>query len=183
MPQTMSRSSLSNHPFPNPWSNLSQQEIRKLTNGLARLLDARWTIPGTNVTIGLDPLIGLIPGIGDLLGNAIGSFLLILAAKAGVPRVVIVRMGLNVCLNMAMGAIPVVGDVLSIWFKSNLRNALLLDRHCQRDQQTIPLADWVYVLTILGLLFLLMAGILIGVVWALVSLVKWVSDPSLSSLP
>lgn len=162
-----------------PWSSLSQQDIRKLANTLARLLDVAWTIPGTRVSIGLDPLIGLIPGLGDALSNAIGSLLLVLATKAGVPRIVIVRMALNVCLNMAIGAIPVLGDAFSIWFTSNLRNARLLDRHCQPGQRSLHLTDWIYVVTILGLLVVLMAGLLWGLGWALFTFLEWLNpkDP------
>lgn len=133
--------------------------------------------------IGLDPLLGLIPGIGDFMSNAVGSLLLFLATKAGVPRVVIVRMALNVCMNMAIGAIPGIGDVFSIWFKSNLRNAQLLDRHCRSDGRTVALADWVYVGSILGLILLLMVAILGGLAWALFSLINFLGTPPNSLLP
>ncbi|MGD9852974.1 MAG: DUF4112 domain-containing protein [Nitrospirales bacterium] len=179
----MSPSALPEHPSSGPRSTLTHQEIRQLAHWLAQLLDATWNIPGTNIKIGLDPLLGLIPGIGDFISNAVGSLLLFLATKAGVPRVVIVRMALNVCINMAMGAIPGIGDMFSIWFKSNLRNSQLLDRHCRSNGRTVALADWVYVGSILGLMLVLMASVLGGLAWALFSLMDFLGTLSNSLLP
>jgi hypothetical protein len=139
-----------NHPA---WNKKDLGEIAK---ALGQLLDASLTIPGTTIKFGLDPLIGLIPGIGDVISNAIGSSLLFLAIKAGVPRIVILRMSLNIVINMVVGAIPIIGDLFSIWFKSNLQNAQLLYRHCQRTALTPNLSDWMYVVSIvIGMLLLL----------------------------
>jgi len=134
----------------------NKKDLGQIAKALGQLLDSSLTIPGTSIKIGLDPLIGLIPGIGDFLSNAIGSSLLILATKAGVPRIVILRMSLNIGINMIIGAIPGLGDLFSIWFKSNVQNAQLLHRHCQRTVSTPNLSDWVYVGSIvIGLLLLL----------------------------
>ena len=139
-----------NHP------TLNKENIGQLAQTLGRLLDASFTIPGTTVKCGLDPLLGLIPGIGDLISNAIGSSLLFLATKAGVPRIVILRMSLNIAINMVVGAIPVFGDLFSIWFKSNLHNAHLLHRHCQTRVHVTTLIDWLYVsVLIIGIILLL----------------------------
>src|SRR5688572_22947349 len=93
---------------------------------LADLLDQRFTIPGTSIRIGLDPIISLIPGIGDLLANLTGSLILVIAAQLGVPKVVLARMGANIAINTIIGVIPIFGDVISIWFRSNIRNVELL---------------------------------------------------------
>ena len=148
----------------------NKKDLGEIAKALGQLLDASFTIPGTTIKIGLDPLIGLIPGIGDIISNAIGSSLLFLATKAGVPRIVILRMSLNIAINMVVGAIPVIGDLFSIWFKSNLQNAQLLYRHCQRTAPTPNLNDWLYVVSIvLGMLLLL--GITIaGLFWLVSSL-------------
>lgn len=150
-----------------PPAALTNRQIGEWADQLARLLDACLVIPGTNVRIGLDPLIGLIPGIGDFLSNAVGSAILFLATKARVPRIVLFRMGLNVSMNMIIGAIPGIGDLFSMWFKSNIRNARLLHRHCQTGQDRLPLSDWLYVGAILTSLLLLM-GALAGVTYWLV---------------
>lgn len=122
-----------------------KKKISHLAQALGQLLDASLTIPGTTIKIGLDPLLGLIPGIGDLISNSIGSSLLFLATKAGVPRIVILRMSLNIVINMVVGAIPVIGDLFSIWFKSNVQNAQLLYRHCQTTVPVTTLIDWLFV--------------------------------------
>jgi hypothetical protein len=131
----------------------NKKDVGQLAQALAQILDSSLTIPGTSIRIGLDPLLGLIPGIGDLISNAIGSSLLFLATKAGVPRIVILRMSLNIVINMVLGAIPVIGDLFSIWFKSNLQNAQLLHRHCQTTAPVTTLIDWIYV-----------SGIVIGMI-------------------
>ena len=134
----------------------NKKDLGQIAQALGQLLDASLTIPGTTIKIGLDPLIGLIPGIGDFISNAIGSSLLFLATKAGVPRIVILRMSLNIVINMVVGAIPVIGDLFSIWFKSNLHNAQLLHRHCQTTVPVTTLIDWVYVSgLVIGIILLL----------------------------
>ena len=163
----------SQHPFSTQsqtHSAWNKKDLGEIAKALGQLLDASLTIPGTSIKFGLDPLIGLIPGIGDIISNAIGSSLLFLATKAGVPRVVILRMSLNIAINMIVGAIPIIGDLFSIWFKSNLQNAQLLYRHCQRTAPTPNLSDWLYVVSIvLGMLLLL--GITIaGLVWLVSSI-------------
>ncbi len=157
-------SSSTNKPYQST-SALDRQDIQKIAHGIAHLLDSSLTIPGTGLKIGLDPIIGLILGIGDLIANAVGSMLLFLATKAGVPKIVIFRMSLNICLNLVLGAIPVIGDVFSVWFKSNTRNAKLLDRYCQSKRYRAELTDWLYVGTIIGGIILTMIGILYSVWW------------------
>ena len=150
------------HPRQNPSTQphyqtaWNKKDIGQLAQAIGQLLDASLTIPGTSIRIGLDPLIGLIPGIGDLISTAIGSSILFLATKAGVPRIVILRMSLNIFINMLVGAIPGIGDLFSIWFKSNLQNAELLHRHCQRTTTGPNLSEWVYVVGIILSMFLLL---------------------------
>ena len=93
---------------------------------LAKILDTTVKIPGTPFYLGLDPLLGLIPGIGDLLANLMGTVILGLAARLQVPQIVIARMSLNLLINGTVGAIPVAGDLFSVWFRSHARNADLL---------------------------------------------------------
>lgn len=145
-------------------ANWNKKNVEEFAQALAQLLDASLTIPGTTIKIGLDPLIGLIPGIGDLISNAIGSSLLFLATKAGVPRIVLLRMSLNIVMNLTLGAIPVIGDIFSIWFKSNLQNAQLLHRHCQTPGPVTTLGDWLYVSGLILGMFLLL-GLIGGVIF------------------
>ena len=132
---------------------------------LADLLDQRFTIPGTSIRIGLDPIISLIPGIGDLLANLTGSMILIVAAQLGVPKVVLARMGINIAANTIIGAIPIFGDIISIWFRSNVRNVALLERSIGRPSKKVELGDWLFVIALIAGLLVLLGGIVVAGVW------------------
>jgi hypothetical protein len=130
----------------------------------AHLLDDSIRIPGTSFRIGLDPLIGLIPGLGDAIAGLGGAIILLFAGR--VPKIVLVRMGLNVVLNSVLGAIPVVGDVFSVWFKSNLRNVDLLESHSTvNGARPSTASDWVFVLGLTLGVLILIAGALAAIIW------------------
>lgn len=95
---------------------------------LARVLDRAIRIPGTNVRIGLDGLLGLVPGFGDAAGAALSATIVIAAIRAGAPRAVLGRMLANVAFDTVLGAVPVVGDLFDFAWKANARNATLLER-------------------------------------------------------
>jgi uncharacterized protein DUF4112 len=128
---------------------------------IANLLDTVFRVPGTRFKVGLDPLLGLVPGIGDALANLIGSAILLLAHQLGVPRIVQARMGLNILVNGLIGAIPGIGDLFSFWFKSNVRNARLLRVHSAQDKRPTTAWDWAF---ILGLIATLVAVLVVGLV-------------------
>jgi len=132
---------------------------------LADWLDQRFTIPGTSIRIGLDPILGLIPGIGDMIANVAGSTILIIAAQSRLPKIVLLQMGLNVAMNAMLGAIPVLGDIFSIWFRSNLRNAQLLERYVNTEGRASTLGNWIFVIAVIGGIILLLVAILIATVW------------------
>jgi Domain of unknown function (DUF4112) len=132
---------------------------------LADLLDQRFTIPGTSIRIGLDPIISLIPGIGDLIANLTGSVILVIAAQLGIPKVVLVRMGINIAMNTIIGAIPIFGDIISIWFRSNVRNVHLLERSLGRHTKRTSANDWLFVIALIVALLVLLVGIVFAAVW------------------
>jgi hypothetical protein len=137
---------------------------------VADLLDRRFTIPGTSIRIGLDPIFGLIPGVGDTIASLAGTFILFLAAQAQLPKIVLVRMSLNIALNGMIGAIPVLGDLFSVWFKSNVRNVELLERYAVADRRTSTAGDWVFVIgLLLGILFVIIVTVG-AIVWILARL-------------
>src|SRR5688572_19797325 len=96
---------------------------------LARWLDAGVRIPGTNIRFGLDPIIGLIPGVGDSSGAAVGGWILLEASRLGVPRTTLLRIAWNIAVDAVIGAVPFLGDLFDVAWKSNLRNVALLERH------------------------------------------------------
>jgi Domain of unknown function (DUF4112) len=132
---------------------------------LADLLDQRFTIPGTSIRIGLDPIISLIPGIGDLIANLTGSLILVIAAQLGVPKIVLVRMGINIAINTIIGAVPIFGDIISIWFRSNVKNVDLLERSLRRGRKRATVNDWLFVIALIVGLLLLIGGIVLAGVW------------------
>lgn len=95
---------------------------------LANLLDTCITLPG-GYRIGIDPILGLIPGVGDLVGAGLSLYLVREAAKLGIPKWIILRMIANVGLEALIGIVPVLGDVFDAAFKANIRNLRLLELH------------------------------------------------------
>jgi len=132
---------------------------------LADLLDRRFVIPGTSIRIGLDPILGLIPGIGDLLANLTGSMILVIAAQFKIPKIILLRMALNVAANSLIGAIPIFGDLFSIWFRSNLKNVQLLERYAADPSARSRPGDWLFVVVLVAALLAMIFAILAGLVW------------------
>lgn len=141
-----------------------REHLFEVADILAKVLDTTVRIPGTSLYLGLDPLIGLIPGIGDALANLIGTLILGIGARLRLPRIVLARMSLNLLINGTVGAIPIVGDLFSVWFQSHARNAALLrEAALKPDRETR--ADWMYVGGIIGGTVLLMLLAIAGVLW------------------
>ncbi len=148
----------------------AREHLLAIADILAKVLDTSIRIPGTSWSIGLDPLLGLIPGIGDVIANLIGTVILGIATRLQLPRIVLTRMSLNLLINGTVGAVPIVGDLFSVWFRSHARNAVLLREAAMRpDRETH--ADWFYVGGILGgtvgLLLLMIAFVVWLVYWIL----------------
>jgi Domain of unknown function (DUF4112) len=151
----------------------SREHLIAIADMLAKALDTSIRIPGTSWYIGLDPLLGLIPGIGDALANLIGTVILGLATHLQLPRIVLARMSLNLLINGTVGAVPIVGDLFSIWFRSHTKNAALLREAAMKPDRETK-ADWFYVIGIIGgtvvLLLLTIAFViwLVFKVWAMI---------------
>lgn len=96
---------------------------------LAHWLDDRFRLPGTDIRVGLDGLLGLIPGVGDTATGLLSAYIVLEAWRLGVPNGKLARMAGNVLVDLALGSIPVLGDVFDIGFKANRRNVKLLRRH------------------------------------------------------
>lgn len=107
----------------------SRQDAIARVTLVARLLDSAFFIPGLNRRIGLDAVIGLVPGVGDAISAALASYIVWEARQLGLPRWKIARMIGNVAIDTALGAIPVAGDVFDVFFKSNERNLRIIHEH------------------------------------------------------
>ncbi|HRF08471.1 MAG TPA: DUF4112 domain-containing protein [Xanthobacteraceae bacterium] len=112
--------------------SLSDSERLARLETLATLMDAALVIPGTNVRVGFDALIGLVPGIGDVASAAISCFIIVEARRLGAPRWLLARMAGNVAVDAVGGVIPLVGDLFDVAFRANLKNVRLLRRHLER---------------------------------------------------
>ena len=140
---------------------------------IAYVMDNLIRLPGTGRRIGLDPIIGLFPGLGDGATGAAGVLTILRAAQRGVPRLVMARMALNIFLDSGVGAIPVVGDAFSFWFKSFQRNYQLLEEHGNGRAKPPSLTDrlvvWGFVA--LAIAVPLAALVLMSALWY--QLFKW----------
>jgi Domain of unknown function (DUF4112) len=99
--------------------------IRKLS----RLMDTSIRIPGIGFRIGIDPIIGLVPGAGDLISTAFSAYIIFLATRFGLPHQDLAKMIFNVSLEAVVGTVPLVGDLFDAFYKSNIRNLEILEQH------------------------------------------------------
>lgn len=108
-------------------------------------MDSAYRVPGTSIRFGWDPIVGLVPGVGDAATASVAVAILYHAHLLGVPRVVLARMLLNTLVDLVIGIVPLAGDVADIAWKSNSRNFALLERH-QRPGVRPSSGDWAVVL-------------------------------------
>ena len=101
--------------------------IRKLS----RLMDTAIGIPGTKFRIGIDPIIGLVPGAGDIISTGFSAYIIYLATRFGLPSKDLRKMIFNIGLEAAVGTVPLVGDMFDAYYKSNIRNLAILEQHLQ----------------------------------------------------
>jgi hypothetical protein len=109
---------------------------------LARLLDSAVTVPGTNIRVGADSLIGLIPGLGDIAGAVLSGYIVLVATRLGAPASVVARMLLNIGVDTVVGSVPVLGDLFDVAWKSNQMNVALLERHLGAPIATRRTSRW-----------------------------------------
>ena len=113
------------------------KRIRKIAN----LLDTAIGIPGTKIRFGLDPILGLIPGGGDLITAVISAYMIYLAARFGLERAEIFEMIKNVAIETAIGSVPVAGDIFDAYFKANIRNLEILEKHIKKTESDNKVAE------------------------------------------
>lgn len=114
-----------------------EQAARRLDR-LAWLLDDSFGLPGTKRRFGIDPLLGLIPGVGDVIGAGLSLWLLVEAARLGASRALLTRMFGNVLVEALIGIVPVVGDVFDFYWKANQRNRQLLATYIDAELHIPP---------------------------------------------
>jgi hypothetical protein len=138
------------------------QRLRALRR-VATLLDSAVGIPGTSARIGLDPIIGLVPGVGDLVSPLFTAAILWQARDLGLPRVVQLRMLMNVGIDAVIGTVPFLGDIFDVAWKANVRNFVLLEEHAF-EERSPSAGDWLFVVAlVVGLVALAALPIVLGV--------------------
>ncbi|NJK85041.1 MAG: DUF4112 domain-containing protein [Bacteroidales bacterium] len=135
-----------------------------MVEGLARLLDTKFKIPGTNFRFGIDPVIGLVPGLGDLIAFLLSSGLIISIARRGVSGKLLVLMSLNAFLDAIIGSIPILGSIIDFFYKANTRNVKMLRRYYEEGKYQGSGKGLVIVIVFVFLVLLL---ILIFIIWKL----------------
>ena len=137
-----------------------------LSRQLAKVMDDAVTVPGTRFGVGLDAVIGLVPGIGDAVGSALSGVIVRDAIRARVPMAVLARMGLNLIVDALLGLVPGVGDLLDVAHRANRRNVRLLMREIERQ----PLREPPSTAYVIGAVALMLVPVLAGVAVAVLGL-------------
>lgn len=142
---------------------------------LADWMDGVFRVPGVGWRFGLDAILGFIPGIGDTATSVASLYILSAAHRYGVTRTTLLRMALNVVLDAVVGAIPLIGDIFDVYWKSNQRNVAILKRHMlavPSEQRHLQRADRWFVVLLITLLAILMVGSIIVAAMLLTWLVR-----------
>lgn len=142
-------------------SNTHSVTIDKNTERLGWLLDDLFRVPILGTRFGLDALIGLIPGIGDTSTALASFYILASAVRHGVPKITLLRMGLNIGIDYLIGSLPLVGDIADVWWKSNQKNIALLRKRATvsaEEARAGSMSDWIFV----GGIIVLLSGLAIA---------------------
>jgi hypothetical protein len=151
------------------------QEIRlKALRHMSELLDSAFVVPGTGYRIGLDPIIGLVPIIGDLASPLFTIGLLWQGFDLGIPKVVQLRMIGNVAIDAIIGAIPIAGDLFDFAWKSNQMNLALLERHAYEEHRASA-GDWLFVVAMILLVVAIAAVPFAVAAWLISWMVGYVA--------
>ena len=147
-----------------------QSDVLQKMERLTRLMDAQFRIPGTQFRFGLDPLIGLLPGAGDVSGFLVSAIMLATLAKNGASGFVLARMVLNIIIDLLIGSVPVLGDIFDFVFKANERNMKLMRAHYVEGRYKG--GAWKVIVPVL----LVLLVITISLVWGVYALIAWLMN-------
>lgn len=139
-------------------------------DALAKLMDSQFRIPGTSIRFGIDSIMGLIPGAGDIGGLVVSGYMIVVLVANGASGFVLARISLNVLIDTLVGSIPLFGDIFDVAFKSNQRNMKLVHQHYTEGRHQG--GAWKVIVPVLLVLILLC----IGIVWCVYSVLAWLFD-------
>lgn len=138
----------------------------------AYFMDEALAIKGTPFKVGFDALLGLIPGVGDVIGGVLSSWIVIGALRHRVPGRIILRMMLNIGIDLVFGAVPVAGDIFDFLYEENVKNLRLLEKHRDRRRPPRSYASIAFVAFLLVLLIVAMA---VAMIAGVIALVVWIA--------
>ena len=146
---------------------LTRPPIDQHLERIALLMDRAIRIPGTNITFGLGPVIGLFfPVAGDAIGAVVSAYMVFVSVRYGLPKAVIARMVFNIAADFVVGSIPFLGDAADFAWKVNTRNLRLLNKHASGKRGSFW-SDWAWLFVLMGVLFLLIVAALALIVFAI----------------
>lgn len=148
-------------------------DVERSLEQLSRMMDGLFRVPGTGWRIGLDALVGLVPGVGDVATTAVSFYILAAGVRYRVPKVTLLRMASNVAVDYLLGAVPVVGDLFDVAWKSNQMNVELLKSRASVSPEEARhgrVSDWLFLGVIMLVLLLLLVGSLAVSLWLLTQL-------------
>lgn len=140
----------------------------------ADLLDSRFRVPGASIRFGIDPILSLIPGVGELASPLFTAALLRQALRQRVPKVVMLRMAANALFDALIGAVPIAGNVGDVFWRANTRNLALLERHARPGRRPSR-GDYAFVVGIVAALCLVVTIPIVIGIWLGVLLWRWVA--------
>jgi hypothetical protein len=143
-----------------------QEKRLELLRRIATTLDSAVSVPGTSFRFGLDPILGLVPGLGDLVSPLFTLGILFQARDLGIPRVVQLRMIFNVAIDVLTGFVPIIGDLFDFAWKANNRNMALLERHAYEEHRASS-GDWAFVAASVALIVVIAAVPFLFLGWAI----------------
>ena len=144
----------------------------------AVLLDTRFRIPGTQIRFGIDPLLALIPGIGDLASPVFATLLIVQGLHQRVPKIILVRMLGNALLDALIGVVPIAGPVGDIFWKANVRNLALLERHARPGLKPAR-SDYVFVFAIVAVFGMIVVVPVVLAIWMTLLFLQLMAGPAL----
>ena len=150
-------------------SGASLKRLRQISH----LLDNAIPVPGTKYRFGLDPILGLLPGGGDMAGGLMSVYIVFEAMRMGVPAETIGRMGFNIVLDLLTGTVPVVGDLFDVAWKANSLNVALLEQHVAAPEPS-KASDKIFATMVIVALIALVLGMATLSLWLITNLWNWI---------
>ncbi len=141
---------------------------------VALIMDRLIQIPGIKRRLGLNPILDLVPGFGDIAAGLVSVSVLVYGIRRGIPKILLGRMALNVLINEVVGIIPIVGSIFAFWFTANTRNYELIREHLDIPRRSTK-GDKIFVGAVLGLVILVILAGIIGTFLILQAIAKLIS--------